>query len=124
MTFVGTLVAVPFLVVRIPEWYFTEPRRHRVRRDELGHPVVRLLLRIGKNLLGVVFILTGVAMIFLPGQGAITILIGITLTDFPGKYRLERWLVTRRPILRTINWLRMRRGKPPLVIAPRSTRRD
>ncbi len=37
---------------------------------------------------------------------------------------LERWLVTRRPILRTINWLRTRRGKPPLVIAPRSTRRD
>ena len=65
-------------------------------------------------MLGAIFIVAGIAMIFLPGQGAITILIGITLTDFPGKYRLERWLVTRRPILRSINWLRERRGHPPL----------
>ena len=48
-------------------------------------------------------------------QGLLTILIGIMLTDFPGKYKLERWLVRKRPVLTSINWLRQRAGKSPLA---------
>jgi hypothetical protein len=36
------------------------------------------------------------------------------LLDFPGKYRLERWLATRRAVWRSINWLRRRAGREPL----------
>jgi hypothetical protein len=33
--------------------------------------------------------------------------------NFPGKYRLERWLVLRPGVLRALNWLRRRNHQPP-----------
>ena len=46
----------------------------------------------------------------------LTILVGMMLLNFPGKYQFERWLVTRRPVARSINWLRRRANKGPLQI--------
>ena len=54
-------------------------------------------------------------MLVLPGQGVLTILIGVMFINFPGKYRLERWVVMRDPVLKTINRLRQRAGHPPLI---------
>jgi hypothetical protein len=51
-----------------------------------------------------------------PGQGLLTILIGVMLLDFPGKRRLERWLLRRRGVLAAINKVRARYGRPPLVL--------
>ena len=48
-----------------------------------------------------------------PGQGLLTLLVGLLLMNFPGKYRLERWLVGRRGVLTALNWLRRRGGHPP-----------
>jgi hypothetical protein len=47
----------------------------------------------------------------------LTILIGVMLLNFPGKRRLERWLVSRPRVLPVINRLRARFGKPPLLLA-------
>jgi len=71
---------------------------------------------IAKNMLAVGFLFFGALMLLLPGQGILTILIGITLLDFPGKFKLQRWIVTRRGVLDPINWVRKRRGKDPLVL--------
>ena len=79
------------------------------------HPVIRWLLLTLKNLAGVVFVLLGIAMLVLPGQGLLTILIGIIFLNFPGKYRFERWLIQRGPVHRTVDWLRRRAGRKPLV---------
>ena len=114
--FVTTLLVVPALVSRIPADYFAHDRRpaglwaHR-------HPALRVALAIAKNLLGYVLILDGLVRPALPGQGSLTFLIGFFLIDFPGKYRFERWLVSRRRVLKTVNWLRARRGSPPLRTA-------
>ena len=112
-TFVGTLVAVPILVVRIPTDYFL-PRRRRPRRRDSRHPRPYLAATIAKNLVGFVLVLAGVAMLVLPGQGVITILIGIMLMNFPGKVRLEKWIVRRRAVLRAINWMRSKADHPAL----------
>ena len=58
----------------------------------------------------------GIAMLVLPGQGILTMLLGFILVDLPGKYRFERWLVTRPLALRSINLLRRRAGHDPLVL--------
>ena len=115
ISFVGTLMLVPLLVVRIPADYFAEKKRHRWEPWAHEHSLIRWSLLIGKNVLGYIFIILGIAMLVLPGQGVLTILIGIMFINFPGKYRLERWVVMREPVLKTINTLRQRAGRVPLI---------
>ncbi len=77
-----------------------------------------VLLGFAKNLLGGVLVVLGLVMLLTPGQGLLTLLIGLMLMNFPGKYRLERWLVTRPGVLRALNWLRARQGHQPLEAPP------
>ena len=70
---------------------------------------------VAKNLLGVVLIVSGIFMLVLPGQGLLTIFVGTVLLNYPGKFKLERWIVTRPRIKRLINRLRRYAGHPPLT---------
>ena len=115
LTFVGTLIAVPMLVVRIPHDYFAHRGRHRRPWSHLN-PVLQASLIVLKNALGLILVSAGIFMLVLPGQGILTILIGMTLLNFPGKFRLERWLVSRPAVFRSINWLRKRAGRKLLVL--------
>ena len=110
---VGSLLLIPPLIVRIPADYFCDPCR---RRSLFGrqHPVVRGLIMIGRNALGLVLVALGIAMLVLPGQGLLTIVLGVFVMDVPGKYRLERWAVSRPKVLGAINWQRRRKGREPL----------
>ena len=111
-----SILVLPWLLVRIPPDYFRHRRRfHDSRADR--HPLVHHALVVAKNVLGSVLFLAGVAMLVLPGQGLLTMLIGLMLTDFPGKYALEKRIVAQPGVLRGINWLRARAGHPP-VLAP------
>ena len=113
VSLVASVALLPFLAVRIPADYFRHRRRHpEYARDR--HPVVHHAIVILKNVLGVLLILAGVAMLVLPGQGILTLLIGLMLTDFPGKYRLEKRLIGQPGVLKAVNWLRARAGHPPL----------
>lgn len=113
--FVGTLIVVPWALVRLPSGYFRRDRERRIPMPAL-HPLLRAVLLVLKNLLGGMFVILGVAMIVLPGQGLLTILIGMLLIDFPGKYKVERYFVSRKPVLQSINWLRRRARRPPLQL--------
>jgi hypothetical protein len=116
LSFIGSLLLIPILVIRIPEDYFAENKRHRWEPWAHEHPVIRWSLLIAKNALGYIFIVLGIAMLVLPGQGILTILIGIMFINFPGKYQLERRVVMQGPVLNTINRLRQRAGRAPLII--------
>jgi hypothetical protein len=116
LTFLVTLVLLPVLIIRIPADYFAAPEvpdywRHR-------HPVIRILVLAGKNLLGLVLLVAGLVMVipFVPGQGLLSILAGLWLLNFPGKRRLERWLIARRPVYRAVNALRRRAHRAPLEL--------
>lgn len=115
IVFLGTLFLVPWVLVRLPPDYFRLDRERRVPM-EAWHPAVRGILLVGKNLLGGLFVLIGIAMLVLPGQGLLTILIGLLLLNFPGKYKVERYIVTRKPVLQSINWLRKRARRPSLQL--------
>ena len=115
LLFVGSLFLVPWLVVRIPKDYFAKPRRPRTLfADE--HPLLRWTGLIIKNLVGVSLVLAGIVMIILPGQGLLTIAIGVLLMDFPGKHNLEGKIIRIGPVFRSINWLRNKANVPPLVL--------
>jgi hypothetical protein len=115
VTFVATVVFVPWWIVRLPADYFAHGKRRAALWADRP-PWIRVALLLGKNVLGCVFLLLGLAMLVLPGQGLLTILVGIMLLDFPGKYRFERWIVSRRLVLRSVNWLRRKSEKSPLVL--------
>ena len=115
--FIGSLLALPLLLARIPEDYFLDPQRHASRLKR-HHPVVYIIIRIFKNLLGWLLVFMGFLMLFLPGQGILTMLMGLLLSDFPGKFALERRLASQHRILCAINWIR-RRGNHPPILAPR-----
>ncbi|HJT19528.1 MAG TPA: PGPGW domain-containing protein [Nitrospira sp.] len=116
--FVGTLIAIPFILVRLPADYFDI----RVPRPwmEHHHPMLRVAGHVAKNVIGAVFLFAGFLMLFLPGQGVLTMLIGISMLDFPGKRKVEAQLIGQPTILNVINGMRERFGKPPLIIAPGS----
>jgi len=115
VTFVVSLIGIPFLLVRLPPHYFDERHPRNWMQDH--HPVLRLIGLGLKNAVGVLLFLAGVAMVFLPGQGLLTMLIGISLLDFPGKRHLESRLIGQPAVLRTINKLREKFGRPPLIVA-------
>ncbi|MEN6404873.1 MAG: PGPGW domain-containing protein [Thermoguttaceae bacterium] len=121
LMFVGSLILVPWLVIRIPPDYFVH-RRRWLDRHSGRHPLVRVLLLAAKNLLGVILVLAGVAMLVLPGQGILTILIGLMCIDFPGKFALEKRLANQPPILAAMNWIRTKAGRETLAVT--SSRRD
>lgn len=115
LTFAGSLIIIPLVAARIPADYFSAPRRGQTEWRR-RHPILRLYVLILKNLLGLVLFLAGLLMIFLPGQGLLTIFLGIMLMDFPGKYRLEKYIISRGPVLRAINWIRYRAGVAVLEV--------
>jgi len=110
---IASILALPWLVTRIPEDYFVSPEPWRASHPS-RHPLVLFALLLAKNLAGAVLLLMGLLMLVLPGQGVLTILAAIVLLDFPGKRRLERWLIQQPALFRGINWLRQRSGHPPL----------
>lgn len=114
--FVGTLIAIPFILVRLPANYFDI----RVPRPwmENHHPILRLIGHLVKNAVGAIFLFAGFLMLFLPGQGILTMLIGISMLDFPGKRRVEAKMIGTPTVLNAINAMRQKFDKPPLILAP------
>ena len=81
------------------------------------HPVIRLVVRTFKTILGLGLLAAGIAMLVLPGQGLMTIAVAISFLEFPGKRGLLEAIVSRGGIMRVLNKIRRRAGKD-LLLAP------
>jgi hypothetical protein len=116
VTFSANLALVSLILVKIPPDYFHDARSTIFLQ---GHsPAIRIVATIGKNLAGFLLVVLGILLSVpgVPGQGALTILLGIMLLDFPGRRRFERWIVSRPKVLNAVNKLRHRFNKPQLVL--------
>lgn len=120
LVFVGSLVVVPWLAVRIPADYFVTKHRPKLPFAD-RHRLLRWTGLIVKNLTGTLLVLAGIAMIFLPGQGLLTVAMGVLLIDFPGKHNLEGKIIRWHPVLKSINWLRGKAGVEPLQVVAQPT---
>jgi uncharacterized membrane protein (UPF0136 family) len=69
-----------------------------------------------KNALGALLFIAGSVMIFLPGQGLLTMVAGLALLNFPGKRKLEMRFLHMPRVLSSINWLRTKAGREPLSL--------
>lgn len=105
---VASVLLVPRFLASLPADYL-QAKWHA--------PPKSALLRVARNLLGVVLVLLGIAMLLLPGQGLLTLLVGLLLVDFPGKHRLVTRLLSRPKVLSVVNTLRAHKNAPPLAPA-------
>ena len=111
-SWIGSILFCTLAIIYLPLDYFSSNKReYRVQQ-----PVLRGFLFCVKNLLAVVLILVGIAMLPLPGQGVLTILMGIVISDLPGKRRLQRWLIGLPAVLPSMNRVRTRFRRPPIIL--------
>jgi len=112
----GSLAIVLRIVLALPEDYF-----------EVDQPLLTswTATRIARNGTGMVLIVVGVVLSIpgVPGQGVLTILVGLFLVDFPRRQQLERALARRPGVLPSLNRLRVRFNRAPLRPPP-SQRND
>jgi hypothetical protein len=116
--FIAT-VAISFAVslvvlVRLPTDYF---RGSRAQSQDSSHGIFFRIGVVLKNLLGAILVICGVILSVpgIPGQGLLTVLAGVVLLDFPGKRRLLYKILSQPFLLRSINRLRTKFSRPPLI---------
>ena len=111
--FIFSLISIKWLVALIPTNYFI---KKNMVKSKKSYSFIWLISIIVKNLIGYTLILGGLLMLVLPGQGLFTILMGLILSNYPGKYNIERRFISIPSVLKTVNWLRKKSNKPPLEI--------
>jgi len=112
-----TAIGIPFAIVRLPEDYLVNDGQAGWLDKQPA--VVRWGLRIFKNLLGVVLVILGIVMLVLPGQGILSIVLGLSLVDFPGRHALQCKLIRRPKVIDSINWIRRKFHRPSLILPDR-----
>ena len=114
VSFVATTGITVWCVVKLPANYFVNNGQRKSDQRVSASDWFRFLLR---NLLAVALVGLGIILSLpgIPGQGVLTILLGVMISDFPGKERLERKIVSYPKVLEALNRLRERFGKPPLM---------
>jgi hypothetical protein len=115
-SFVFSLLAVIVVLIRLPVDYFRGPEPPPFWPGVPGW--LRWVARVVKNLLGAVLVALGIILSVpgVPGQGLLTILIGMMLMDLPRKRNLEKRIIARPAVYRTVNRLRGYFRRPPLVL--------
>ena len=114
LSFTLSLVIVGIVMVKIPENYFSSHYQHDFLPNSSW--LTRWGAVVGKNIAGLILVIAGIVMLVGPGQGVLTILIGLILMDIPGKRPLEARLIKRPIILAAVNNFRAKYNKPPLVM--------
>ena len=111
--FLFSLLSIKWLVSLIPEDYFINKKDSKIKTSNI---FIWYIVLIFKNLIGYSLILGGIMMLVLPGQGLFTIIIGLMMSNYPGKYAIEKKFIAIPTILKSINWLRRKSNKPPIRI--------
>lgn len=111
-SFIVSILFCTLVIAYLPSDYFLSNRQvSRIR-----HPLLRIVLKCLKNMFAVVLVIVGIIQIPLPGQGLLTILIGIIISDVPGKRKLERRIISSPVVLTAANAIRSRFKRPSLVL--------
>ncbi len=113
LSFIASLLIFPWIIGRLKADYFLQLHKHNKREDE--HPLVFIFLRLLRYLLGAVLLAAGFLMLFLPGQGLLTIILGLSLLDFPGKQKAIDWILRKEFLQTSLNWIREKENKPPFL---------
>ncbi len=102
--FFASLLIIPLIICRLPDNYFLHLHEQNEMEDK--HPLVYISLRLIRYFLGALLLTAGLLMLFLPGQGLLTMILGLSLLDFPGKQKAIDALLQIQSIQNGLNWIR------------------
>ena len=114
LTFLGSLLVIPWLILRMKPDYFIRHRRDVLERHR-RHPVLATVIFFIRNISGMILLTAGVVMLVLPGQGLLTMLIGFSFLDFPGKNKLLDKIIQNRRVRQSLNWIRKKGGREEFI---------
>lgn len=114
LSFFLSILIVAIVIVKIPANYFSPHYQQDFLPDSSW--LTRWGATIIKNIIGAILVIAGIIMLIGPGQGILTILIGLIMMDIPGKRPLEARLINRPSVLPAVNALRAKYNKPPLIM--------
>ncbi|WP_339138317.1 MAG: PGPGW domain-containing protein [Candidatus Electrothrix sp. GW3-4] len=117
LTFLGSLLILPWLILSMQADYFIRHHQEVVARHQ-RHPVLAIIIFFLRNSIGFCVMVAGMAMLVLPGQGILTMVIGFSLMDFPKKHHLTDRIMANRKIQHSLNWIRHKGGKEDLIFLP------
>jgi hypothetical protein len=113
-------VVITYFITQMDKQYFV--RRKTSEDDTMQHihltsmnRSVACVVQIAKIILGFGLLVCGILMLVLPGQGLITMLIGLSLLPFPGKDKMEERILARNSVRSTLNWIRLKAKKEPFI---------
>ena len=107
-------LSIGYFIKKIPYDYFLNDKRG-ISDYKDKNPIFWVITLALKNIIGYCLIMGGILMLVLPGQGLLTILVGLMLSDYPGKFKLEKRIIKTNLILKTINWYRNKSNIPPII---------
>jgi hypothetical protein len=112
---IASAVAIPWAVLRLPADALRRP--NPLNAWGRRHPVLRVTVMIARNVVGFPLVLIGIALSvpLVPGQGILTILLGLLIMEFPGKWKLEHRLAGQPFVMRLLNWIRRKGHKEELL---------
>lgn len=109
-----SLVGCAALITFLPADYFDETKQIR----PIKNPFLRFIVSVIKNLIGGILIVIGalLAVPGIPGQGLLTILSGLIISDFPGKKKLARRIIRIPAVQLAANKIRANFNRPTLIL--------
>ena len=108
-------LSIGYFIRKIPHDYFLDDKRG-ISQIKNKNPVIWIIALVLKNVIGYCLILGGILMLVLPGQGLLTILVGLMISDYPGKFKIEKRIIKTKLILKTINWYRAKSNVLPIIL--------
>ena len=103
VAFAVTLAVIPIWIKRMDRDFFIRKKRHTIRNTPF---LRRFPIIIMKNITGIVLLAAGFIMLFIPGQGVLTMVMGLTLVNFPFKQQLQIKVLRLKSVQATLNWIR------------------
>ena len=114
LAFSCSLVVMPFVVIHLPHDYFA--RQEHPDSKSNRYSLTQIFFVIGKNVIGWVLLFAGVLMLFLPGPGLLSMLLGLVFATVPGKKRMIKKILGVAAVRTVIASMREKRNKLPLIL--------
>lgn len=116
---IAYFIFIGYIIAHLDKRYFVQKQTVEKNVTSSALPLNSLtkskiiLIRVAKTLLGFCLLISGIIMLVLPGQGLLTIVVGLSLLPFPGKNKLEKYLLARQSVRSSLNWIRVKAKKEP-----------